>query len=137
MKHLLFILCLPLLAQTTVKPDQLRPAAPEAPRPVLLAFSLKGFTPVTLGPGISVTLTPTGYVIDAAATKWTLSVAQTVLALSPDGSVPLAPNATLKRNGLHMTPGIDYTYSNGKATPKTPWAADDLLVAVSYTLDPG
>ena len=137
MKHLLLILGLPLLAQTTIKPDQLRPAAPEAPRPVLLAFSLKGFTPVTLGPGISVTVTPTGYTIDAAGSKFILTVNQIILTPLADGTLPLAPNAVLKRNGLHMTPGIDYTYSNGKATPKTPWAADDTLVAVSYTLDPG
>ena len=40
----------------------------------------------------------------------------------------------LKRNGLSQTAGVDYTYTNGRATPKIPWSTDDIVVADEITL---
>jgi hypothetical protein len=130
------LLSIPLLAQTTIKPEQLRTTAPDAPKPVLLAYTLRGFQSVTLGPGITATQTATGWTIDVtpATVKFKLVRTQTQLTPAADGSYPLSETGVLKRNGLSQTAGVDYTYTNGRATPKTPWAADDVVVADEITL---
>ena len=133
---LLLLLSIPLLAQTTVAPGQLRPAAPEAPKPILLAFTAKGFQPVTLGPEFTATQTATGWTINVAAASAKVNLARTQIQLTPaaDGSYPLSPTGVLKRNGLSQTAGVDYTYTNGRATPKIPWSTDDIVVADEITL---
>lgn len=136
-KHFLPLLFVALVAaalsaQTTIKPDQLRAAAPESPKPVLLAFSAKGFTPVALGAGIGITQTATGWIIDVLPATFpppTLTRTRTQVAPDAAGTYPLTPLGTLYRNGLAMAPGVDYTWAAGRATPKTPWAADDVVVA--------
>ena len=133
MKLLIFA-AIAIHAQTTIKPDQLRAAAPEAPRPVLLAFSAKGFAPVILGPGITATMTATGWVIDVAAALPTLTRTRTLATPAADGSYPLTANGALYRNGLLMTAGVDYAWAGGRATPKTPWAVDDIVVADEVTI---
>lgn len=120
-------------SQTAIKPDQLRAAPPDpASKPVLLAFSVRGFTPVTLGPGITATQTAAGWVIDVApnaAPAQKLTRTRTQVTAAADGSYPLTDVGVLFRNGLAMTAGVDYTWAAGRATPKTPWAADDIVIA--------
>lgn len=137
MKHLLFFTAAALSAQTTIKPDQLRAAPPETPKPVLLAFSAKGFSPVTLGPGITATLTAAGWVIDVAPpspTVITLARVRTQVTADASGSFPLTAAGALYRNGLLMTAAVDYTLAAGRATPKTPWAADDIVIVEEIEL---
>jgi hypothetical protein len=133
MKTLLLLTCSALVAQTTIKPDQLRAAAPDAPKPTLIGYtSTKGFQPVTLGANIGVTQTATGWIIDALpATFQPPTLTRTLTRVSPDagGAYPLTANGALFRNGLLMARDTDYTWAAGKATPKTPWAADDIVIA--------
>lgn len=137
MIRILLLTALIATAQTTIKPDQLRAAAPEAAKPIILAFSAKGFTPVVLGPGITATQTSTGWVIDVApAPAPSLKLARTraQVTAAADGSYPLTSLGVLYRNGLAMTPGVDYNWASGRATPKTPWAADDLVTTEELEL---
>ena len=123
--------------QTGIKPDQLRATSPEAAKPVLLAFSVRGFTPVALGPGIVATQSATGWTIDIAPSAAPAPrIVRSRLAVTPsaDGSYPLTENGVLFRNGLAMTAGVDYTFAAGRATPKTPWPADDLVIADEVTI---
>jgi hypothetical protein len=136
--RLLLIATATLYAQTSIKPDQLRAAPPDAPKPVLLAYtSGKGFQAVTLGPGFTVTMTASGWVIDVAPTPapaLRIARVRAQVMAAADGSYPLSDIGVIFRNGLLMTAGIDYTLSAGRATPKTPWAADDIVVADEITV---
>lgn len=135
MKYIFFLVTVSLQAQTTIKPEQLRAAPPEAPRPVLLAFGPKGFTPVTIGPAISVSTTVNGYIIDVFSWKQpVLTVVERLVTQSADGSYDVPQNASVYRNGLRMAAGVDYTRAAAKITPKTPWAADDIVVIEEITL---
>jgi hypothetical protein len=128
MRLLLMFAALPLLAQTTIKPDQLRAAKPEG-APLLLACNQAGCTPVRLGPGITARIDGEFFVIEVAAAKPRIVRTRAQVAAAADGSYPLAENGTLFRNGLAMTAGVDYTWSAGRATPRAPWAADDIVAA--------
>lgn len=132
----LFFISMALSAQTTVKPDQLRAAPPETPKPVLLAFTTKGFQPVFLGSEFTATQTATGWTIGLVSNSVKATLTRTLTQLTPaaDGSYPLSPTGVLKRNGLSQTAGVDYTWANGRATPKTPWSADDIVSADEITL---
>lgn len=139
LKHFIPLLFVAFVAhgQTGIKPDQLRATAPETAKPVLLAFSVRGFTPVALGPGIVATQSATGWTIDIAPSATPAPrIVRSRLAVTPaaDGSYPLTENGVLFRNGLAMTAGVDYTFAAGRATPKTPWPADDLVVADEVTI---
>lgn len=138
-KHLLPLLFVAALhAQQGIKPDQLRAAAPEGPRPTLLAYTLRGFQAVTLGTGITVTQTASGYTIDVAAApapKVTAVLVQTVLARASDGTYPATPNAVICRNGLRLRLGSDYTVAGGRIVPSAAWAADDEITADEWRVE--
>ena len=140
-KFILFIMSLAAFAQpprTTLRPDQLRVFPPQGSRPVLLAFEDGGFFPLTLGPTLGVTKTAAGweiFVISSPTKPPILVRTETVVTAAPDGSFPLTANGALYRNGLRMAADIDYTRANGRATPLTPWAASDTVIAEEVSID--
>jgi len=133
-------LCLLAQTPTSIRPEQLRSAAPEAPRPTLLAITLRGFTSVTLGPGISVTQSPNGYTIDAApaqSPKFNIVLIQSTLPRAADGTYPAAPNSIIHRNGLRMELGSDYAVSNGRIlfAASAGVTADDKITADEFRIE--
>lgn len=125
---LLILFTLGLQAQTGIVPEQLKTSVTNvAVRPRVIVRTPTGFDFATLGPAFTVGGSSTaGYVIDAFTFK-TPSLLVTLVKPTTSGNYPMPGNSAIYRNGLLMTPDVDYTLTAGEAVPKTPWLNSDTV----------
>jgi hypothetical protein len=113
-----------LTAQTAIKPEQIRTSP--APLPRLLAFDSAGrLTLLAIGPGVEIV---NGALVATGAAPPALVL--TRLIRSADGNYP-ATAGVVARNGVIQERGADYAISGGMLVPASPWAADDVVTAIT------
>jgi hypothetical protein len=126
MRHLLLFAALPLIAQTTITPPQIRMGAPgEVQNLRLYAVGLSGMVQVQVGPGLRIELregVPT-----LTADPGALRIVSRVLVQDQDGNYVCPECQRVYRNGINQTEGVDYDRNPGGVLPKQPWAKDDLV----------
>jgi hypothetical protein len=125
-KLILGLAALPLLAQTTITPPQIRLGAPGEPANLrLYAVGLSGMVQVQVGPGLRIELregVPT-----LTADTGALRIVSRVLTQDQNGNYVCPRCERVYRNGINQTEGVDYDRNPGGVLPKSPWEKDDLV----------
>jgi hypothetical protein len=126
-KLILGLAALPLLAQTTITPPQIRLGAPGEPANLrLYAVGLSGMVQVQVGPGLRIELregVPT-----LTADPGALRIVSRVLVQDQNGNYVCPPCERVYRNGIRQAFGVDYNTNPGGVLPIQPWAADDVVL---------
>lgn len=124
-KYLVFLGALAAItAQTAIKPEQIRTAP--APLPRLLAFDATGrLTLLAIGPGVEIV---GGALVATGAAPPVLVLTELTRDASGNYS---ATTGIVSRNGMIQKRGTDYTISGGVLVPSSPWAADDVVTAIT------
>jgi hypothetical protein len=126
-KLLLGLAALPLLAQTTITPPQIRLGAPGEPANLrLYAVGLSGMVQVQVGPGLRIELregVPT-----LTADTGALRIVSRVLVQDQNGNYVCPQCQRVYRNGIRQAQGVDYNTNPGGILPILPWAADDVVL---------
>lgn len=134
MRLILALLSLPLIAQTTIRPDQIRlvpsPLTTPAMAVKLAAWDAAGtLTYLDIGPGVAIS----GGKITATAQLATPVLITTRMTRSADGTYQ-APTGIVCRNGVIQREGDDYTVAAGVMTPVVQWSADDTILSIAAAL---
>lgn len=117
----------PLMAQTTISPNQLRRWGGGSPEELrLYAVALDGLAPVALGPGLR--LEDRAGVLTLVAVP--VEPSTRILKQDQNGNY-VCPECTSRvyRNGIRMAPGVDYWHNGGGIVPLSLWGADDIVLA--------
>jgi hypothetical protein len=126
---------LPLLAQTTITPPQIRLGAPGEPANLrFYAVGLSGMVQVSIGPGLRLEPFEGGVriVADAGAVR----IVSRVLTQDPNGNYVCPQCQRVYRNGIRQAFGVDYDTNPGGILPKQPWAADDVVLGEWIGMEP-